>query len=248
MSMSENKKLIQQDLFGKEVKESVDSIDEIVTNIKEGDLFQLGRHKLICGNCMDIKTVEKLMGKVKADTLFTDPPYNLKEMGYIKTIESFCENANVFVMNSDDNIVRYLRSSNFEFIQFFVANFMFTLPRNNRAYLQHILITHEKIGDALHCKNIQKGLRSVINMRYRGFLKDDPTPHKHQKSIDFVKFILQHYAIENVLDIFGGSGTTLIACEELGLNCYMVELEPKFVQVIIDRYERATGNKAVKLN
>ena len=246
--------LIQQDLFGKKVgvieetsKISI-SIDDITTSVKQGDLFKLGKHKVICGDCTDNRLVELLMDGAKADTLFTDPPYDLKDMRYIDTIKNHCKDANIFVMNSDENIVEYLRHSPFDFIQFFVANFMFTLPRNNRAYLQHILVSHEKIGDSLHCRNIHKGLRSVINMRYRGFLKDDCTLHKHQKSIDFVKAILEHYAVENVLDLFGGSGTTLIACEELGISCYMVELEPKFVQVIIDRYERLTGDKAVKIN
>lgn len=222
-------------------------IEEITTDIKHGDLFQLGEHRLLCGDSMNNTDVKKLMDGTKADTVFTDPPYDLKDISYIKSIEEYCENANIFIMNSDDNIVEYLRHSNFKFIQFFVANFMFTLPRQNRAYLQHILVSHEIIGDALHCRNIGKGLRSVINMKYRGFLKDDPTPHKHQKSIDFVKFIIEHYAVENVLDLFGGSGTTLIACEELGLKCYMMEVEPKFVQVIIDRYEKLTGNKSIKL-
>lgn len=231
-----------------ETTESIDSIEELTTTVKKGDLYQLGNHRLLCGDAMDSQDVELLMNGVKADTVFTDPPYDLKDHSYRENIKEYSEDANIFIMNSDDNTVEYLKQSDFEFVQFFVANFMFTLPRQNRAYLQHILISHETKGDALHCRNIGKGLRSVINMKYRGFLKDDPTPHKHQKSIDFVKFILEHYVKENVLDLFGGSGTTLVACEELGVNCYMVELEPLFVQVIIDRYEKLTGVKPVKIN
>ena len=71
--------------------------------------------------------------------------------------------------------------------------------------------------------------------------------HNNQKSVDFVKSILEYCNQDVVLDLFGGSGTTLIACEELGLKCYMLEVEPKFVQVIIDRYEKLTGDKAIKL-
>lgn len=237
----DNENILEED-------ESTPSIDEITTDIKRGDLFQLGNHRLLCGDATDKEDMGLLMDGVKVDTVFTDPPYDLKDVSYIKSIKDYVEDANIFVMNSDDNIVEYLKVSDFKFVQFFVANFMFTLPRQNRAYLQHILVSHETVGDALHCRNIGKGLRSVINMKYRGFLKDDPTPHRHQKSLDFVKFILEHYVVDSVLDLFGGSGTTLIVCEELGVDCFMMELEPKFVQVIIDRYERLTGDKAVKIN
>ena len=85
-------------------------------------------------------------------------------------------------------------------------------------------------------------------MKYRGTLKDDLTVHKHQKSIEFIKIFLEHYGNEIILDLFGGSGSTLMACEEIGLKCFVMELEPKFVQIIIDRYEKATGDKAIKLN
>ena len=118
-------------------------IEEITTDIKHGDLFQLGEHRLLCGDSMNNTDVKKLMGDIKADTVF--------------------------------------------------------------AY------------------------------------------HNNQKSVDFVKSILEYCNQDVVLDLFGGSGTTLIACEELGLKCYMLEVEPKFVQVIIDRYEKLTGDKAIKL-
>ena len=61
-------------------------------------------------------------------------------------------------------------------------------------------------------------------------------------------YIIKHFAEESVLDLFGGTGTTLIACEQLGKKGYTMELEPKYCQIIIDRWEQYTGNKAIKIN
>ena len=252
---------VQKTLFGETINNITDNtvkdkkhdiIDledpTIQVDVDKGDLFQLGNHRLICGDGMDKNVLETLMNDVKADTVFTDPPYDLTECAYNDIVKDYSENANVFIMNDDRDAVEYLKESELEFVQFIIADFMFTLPRNNRPYLQHIIMTHETNGDAQHCRNLNKGIRSIIRMKYRGFLNDDIRIHKHQKSIDFVKIVLEHYAVTNVLDIFGGGGTTLIACEELDLNCFMVEIEPRYVQGIIDRWENYTGKKAVKLN
>lgn len=237
-----------EDILDNIQEELIDTNTEIITDVKHGDLYRLGNHYLLCGDCSNEDDMSKLMKDHIADTVFTDPPYDLDDYKYGETIDKYTDDANIFIMNSDIHCVEYLKQSNFEFVQFIIANFMFCLPRHNRPYLQHILVSHEIKGKPLHIRNIGKGLRSIINMKYRGFIKEDKTIHKHQKSVDFVKSILEHYADKIVLDCFGGSGTTLIACESLGLQCFMVEIEPKFVQVIIDRWESLTGEKAIKLN
>jgi hypothetical protein len=74
--------------------------------------------------------------------------------------------------------------------------------------------------------------------------------HPTMKPVDLFKYLIQNSskAGDKVLDLFGGSGTTLIACEELNRECFMMEYEPKYVEVIIKRYENLTGDKAVKIN
>ena len=82
--------------------------------------------------------------------------------------------------------------------------------------------------------------------------KDNANDYVHatQKPVELSATAIKNVTNENniVLDLFGGSGSTLIACEQLNRNCYMMELDPKYVDVIIDRWEQYTGKKAVKLN
>lgn len=235
--------------FEDEEKEIIeDNIPDlpISSKSKQGDIYQLGEHTLICGDSNCLETIQKLMNGTKADTVFTDPPYDFKECNYNRSIEENIDNANVFIMNDDENMVRYLRKSKLEFKDFFVANFGFASPRGNNPYIQHILVSHETKGKAKGNQNLGDGFRSIIKMEYRGRLKDEKTEHKHQKSIKFIADFLKHYDSKIVLDLFGGSGSTLIACEQLGIKCFMCELEPTYIDLIIERWENYTGEKAVK--
>lgn len=74
--------------------------------------------------------------------------------------------------------------------------------------------------------------------------------HPTQKPLELCGWFIKKYSKENnnILDLFGGSGSTLIACEQLNRKCYMMELDPKYVDVIINRWENFTGEKAIKLN
>lgn len=228
------------------IEDEVPSTSEIAQS-KLGDIYQLGEHRLICGDSINPKTIEKLMNCQKADTVFTDPPYDFNECEYNKSIEDNIQDANVFIMNDDENMIRYLRKSNLQFKSFFVANFGFASPRGNNPYLQHILISHEIKGKAKNNQNLGDGFRSIIKMEYRGKLKDEKTEHKHQKSIKFITDFLRHYSATKVLDLFGGSGSTLIACEQLGIKCFISELNPVYVDLIINRWEKFTGKKAKKI-
>jgi len=79
--------------------------------------------------------------------------------------------------------------------------------------------------------------------------KDHKYQHPTQKPVELsFRAIGNHSGARNVLDLFGGSGSTLIGCEQRGVNCYMMELDPKYVDVIIQRWENFTGEKAVLLN
>ena len=74
--------------------------------------------------------------------------------------------------------------------------------------------------------------------------------HKHSKKVELPSEFIQHFSNqhETILDIFGGSGSTLIACEQLNRTCYMMELDPYYCQIIINRWETYTGEKATKIN
>ncbi|MBR2852829.1 MAG: ParB N-terminal domain-containing protein, partial [Clostridia bacterium] len=213
-------------------------------DIVPGSLFRLGNHRLMCGDATSSEMAAYLMGGQKADLVFTDPPYDLNESLYNHVLDENLENGHVFIMNDDVNTVRYLKNSTFKFEEFFVADFGFAALVNNRANLQHILVSHETKGEPFRPDISSDDFNSIIKMKYRGTLDDDRTGHFHQKSIAFIQLFIEKYAVRNVLDIFGGSGSTLIACERSGKNCFMMEMEPSYCQMIIDRWEAATGKQA----
>jgi DNA modification methylase len=222
----------------------------IETDIVIGDLFEIGEHRLLCGDSTDSDAVAKLMNGQKADMVFTDPPYDLENEDYHSNIYIFTENAHVFVMHDDKGIVSYLRQSKLEFSRFYVANFGFSSPRGNDPYLSHILISQEKNGNAIPHKNMYDGFRSIIPMEYRFRLKDDKTEHKHQKPIKFIETFIKHFSNDSakVLDLFLGSGSTMVASHQLKRKCYGLELDPKYCQVIIDRMKKLDQTLTIKRN
>ena len=147
-------------------------------------------------------------------------------------------------MNDDVNTVRYLKNSTFCFEEFFIADFGFAALVNNRPNLQHILVSHEIKGDPFRPDISSDDFNSIIKMKYRGTLDEDRTGHFHQKSVAFIQLFIEKFAKRNVLDVFGGSGSTLIACEQAGKCCFMMEMEPSYCEMIIDRWETSTGKEA----
>ena len=224
--------------------------DTVETDIVLGDLFEIGEHRLLCGDSTDSDSVAKLMNGKKADMVFTDPPYDLENEDYHSIIYLFTKDAHVFVMHDDKGIVNYLRLSKLDFSRFYVANFGFSSPRGNDPYLSHILISQEKNGNAIPHKNMHDGFRSIIPMEYRFRLKDDKTGHKHQKPIKFVSNFIEHFSNTNslVFDLFLGSGTTMVAAHQLKRKCYGMELDTKYCQVIIDRMRKLDPTLIIKKN
>ena len=223
--------------------------DEVQTDILLGDLIEIGEHRLLCGDSTDSEQMSNLMNGKKADMVFTDPPYDLKNEDYHSNIFLFSQNAHVFVMHDDVGIVNYLRLSSLEFKRFFVANFGFAQPRGNDPYLQHILISHEKNGDAIPHVNHHDGFRSIVKIEYRHTLKEEKN-HDHQKPIDFISQFIKHYSKENdlIIDLFLGSGSTIVASHQLKRKCYGMELNPKYCQVIIDRMRKLDTSLIIKKN
>ena len=224
--------------------------DEIKTDIKLGDLIEIGEHRLLCGDSTDTKQVGYLMNGLIADMIFTDPPYDFADdTTYSLILESYSKNAHIFVMHDDKGLLSYLKSSNLAFQRFFVADFSFASPRGNDPYLRHILISHEINGEAIKHQNHHDGFSSIIKMDYRKNIKEDLV-HNHQKDVTFIANFIKHYSQEDmiVLDIFLGSGSTMVTCEQFNRICYGMELEPKYCQVIIDRMLNSYPDIEVKIN
>lgn len=247
---------------------------------KLGDIYQLGNHRLMCGDSTVIDDVEKLMGDDKADMVFTDPPWNVNygdiksdnPKGYKprKILNDFMgtEQFKDFMLSafecmntvSKDGCITYVVMSAQEW-----GNMMLTLAQNNYHWSSTIIWNKDSLvlsRKDYHTKyepiwyGWKEGVRlHPLKDRKQSDVWDIPRPKKSELHPTMKPVELVARAIENssskgdiVLDLFGGSGTTLIAAEQTGRCARLNELDPKYVDVIIARWEKLTGKKAVLLN
>tara|TARA_Y100000401_G_scaffold116765_1_gene123356 strand:- start:356 stop:1486 length:1131 start_codon:yes stop_codon:yes gene_type:complete len=229
-------------------------------NSKLGDIYELGDHRLMCGDSVNINDVEKLINSNKIDLMFTDPPYNV----------AFNGRSGKFDVIKNDNLDKNKFN---QFIQEFINNFH-TLNINTYyiccnwnfyGVLQEKLKPKACIVWAKNVFGLGKGYRHQHEfILFDGFIdasitnesdlweikKDVKYKHPTQKPVALsMRAIKNSTKQENrVLDLFGGSGSTMLACEQANRKCYMMELDPIYVDVIIQRWENFTGKKAKKIN
>ena len=237
-----------------------DSVTETVC--KKGDLWKLGNHRLMCGDSTDAGDVALLMDGEKADLCLTDPPYGIKRdkgFGGFEGFGGFGQPIARRQYNDDwDSFTPskecfdlMLQQANKAVV--FGGNF-FTdkLPQGNHWLVWNKHNTMPTFGDAeLAWTNIDRNSVKIIDIQYNGLLgKEKERFHPTQKPVKLFFEILSEYTKEgdNIIDLFGGSGTTLIAAEQLNRKCYMMELDPHYCDVIIARWEKLTGNKAERIS
>lgn len=231
---------------------------------KYGDLYQLGRHRLMCGDSTKTNDVECLMGGHKAELTFTDPPYELDTQGggILKSANSMKQIRQNGVdkfeplelqIFSDTNIYCHNKPLIKKYIELAEVN---NLPydlcfykKQNTApnYGGHLMTDCEYIA-VIGKQAPNKGLPKETYSKCFIGKKDKGNELSYSKPIELCAKYIRLYGKQNILDLFGGSGSTLIACEQLGKTCFMMELDPKYVDVIINRWETLTGEKAVKIN
>lgn len=241
---------------------------------KLGDIYQLGDNRLMCGDSTVLEDVEKLMGGVQADMLLTDPPYNVNYEGKtkdklkIKNDKMDNDNFRQFLIDAFSNAdmvmkpgaVFYIWHADSEGYNFRGACFdvgwtvrqcliwnknSMVMGRQDYQWKHEPCLYGWKEG-AGHLWASDRKQTTVINF-------DKPTRNDMHPTMKPIP--LFDYQIKNntkggdvVLDLFGGSGTTIMACEQNGRRGYSMEYDPRYVDVIVDRWEKFTGAKAVLLN
>jgi len=245
---------------------------------KLGDIWQLGRHRLICGDSTDVNVIDRLMDGVKADMVFTDPPYNiasdsknfaadvskamkdLSESEWDKDFDirealdnilvSIAENATVYVCTSHflaSNIWAWMKewADHYSYCVWSKPNPMPSLAKRHWTWNTE-LICYATRGK--HTFNFPKEGHALSTWTINK--KNGDTGHPTEKPVEVPAMAISHSSKEKdvVLDLFGGSGSTLIACEQLNRKCYMCELDEHYCDVIINRWETLTGRGAVLLN
>ena len=219
---------------------------------KLGDIYQLGNHRLMCGDSTKLEDVEKLMNGVKADMVFTDPPYGMNAVSKSGVLS---EKYKTDIMNDDDNTVAIdsfnLCNNYFKETKqvWWGANYYTECLPSAECWI--VWDKNNGGSDQTDCELAWTNFRSVVRQFTMASEKINRV-HPTQKPLNLISQIFKKFdknnEYNNIVDLFGGSGSTLIACEQLNRKCFMMELDPKYVDVIIDRWEQYTGKKAVLLN
>jgi site-specific DNA-methyltransferase (adenine-specific) len=219
---------------------------------KPGDLWILGNHRLLCGDSNDITAVDRLLDGASPDAVVTDPPYGI---GIDGQKQSVCANpkhnrkAHAFKgwdsQRPDEGIFNYILSLQVPSLIWGGNYFADLLPASRGwVYWSKGQDGLSMSDGELAWSNNDKVLRSVtVN---RGALNKEGSVHPTQKPAQVIAFSLEYLdAGKVVLDLFGGSGTTLIVCEQTNRHARLMELDPAYCDVIVKRWEDFTGNTAV---
>jgi DNA modification methylase len=246
------------------------------TDIVIGDLFEIGEHRLLCGDSTDSDAVARLMNGEKADMVFTDPPYGVSYQSNMRTkTEKFdvLQNDNVFITEWINSVTLFSNGFVFvwtnwkvlsEWIEIckpigVLSNMIIWMKGSgSMGDLTKTFATDFEIALVYNRGNDIKGKRigSVWSVgKEMIYNYDFKVPvydylHPTQKPIKLAEQAIQNVSIINnlVLDFFLGSGSTMVAAHQLKRRCYGMELEPKYCQVIIDRMRKLDSSLIIKRN
>lgn len=281
----------------KEIIEDEYDIDGAVEKVKEprvkqGEIWQLGNHRIMCGDSTNEEDVKKLIKDNMAKCIFTSPPYNMNADMYknysdnLKSKEYIDFNLSVINIwvkylsgylfwNISYNrnarwefieiLYKIIKETNLKFMELIVWNKGHALPITSQSMLtrqyEDILLAgtdtaiYEEMD--LYCLGTTESKCYFNKKKGKGItnywsIDTNRTQLKNHKACFPVGLPARGIELTTnekdiVLDCFGGSGSTLIACEQLDRICYMMELDPIYASVIVDRWEHFTGKKAIKL-
>jgi DNA modification methylase len=243
-----------------------DHIPEVKeSRVKLGDVWELGKHRLMCGDSTKESDVEKLMNGEKADLLLTDPPYGISYSSNMRTkTEKFKElkNDNIFLNQWIPLINKYSNGFVYIWTSWKVLDTWLDMCKEI-GDLSNMIIWFKGGGGIGDLKKTFSSDYEIALVYNRGneitgkrlgsvweIGKDNNSSYKHptQKPVELSETAIKNTSIKNniILDLFLGSGSTLIACEKTNRICYGMELDTKYCDVIIERWEQFTGQKANK--
>lgn len=224
---------------------------------KPGDLWVLGDHRLLCGDSTNIQHVERLMGGKKADMVFTDPPYNVAFNGRSGKFDVI-KNDNLNESDFDQFIVATVSTIRFlEPDAYYIwCNWKFYATLQTKLDFKGCIVWAKNVfgmGNGyrhqhefcLYNATIDPSIKNESDLWHVS--KDSSYVHPTQKPVHLSRRALgNHPKAEVIVDLFGGSGSTLIGCEQEGRHARLMELDPAYCDVIVKRWEDFTGKKAVR--
>jgi 16S rRNA G966 N2-methylase RsmD len=233
--------------------------ETIQTDIVLGDLFEIGEHRLLCGDSTDSDQVAKLMNGKKADMVFTDPPYGISHSG--KGIKGATKENDFGEILGDNDVTIAIGAFNLcqslfpdSSMIFWGANYYSSCLPNGYGWL---VWDKQREGDTFSGAEIayvNKGVKvDVFRHQWHGMIKasekGEARVHPTQKPVALVEWCFNNYnAGDLILDLFLGSGSTMVAAHQLKRKCYGMELDPKYCQVIVDRMRKLDPTLVIKRN
>lgn len=252
---------------------------------KPGDIYQLGRHRLMCGDSTSIDAVEKLMGGVQVDFMFTSPPYNAGDSEKLSGNTHTTDNKYATYRDdkTQDDYLDFLRgfTNAWMWVSKCMAVNIQQLAGNKIAFIDYlesyknhlvdIAIWDKKHGAPQMAKNVMSNRfeyivflaqtenpsRAIPTADFQGTVQNVYEGQPNRKNefsnvhaatfpVDFPEWAIKSFTKPGsvIADAFGGTGTTMIACEKLGRTNFTMELDPKYCDVIVKRWEEFTGQKA----
>lgn len=228
---------------------------------KLGDIYILGNHRLMCGDSTSIDAVEKLVNGSKIDLCYTDPPYGINEKGDRSKRGGLTQGNNL--KDFKDDTIDYAVQA-YQIVEgvlqisrqvWWGANYYcHALPQSNNWFVWDKRVEEKQKDTQSDCELawVKSKWSSVRIFRHlwKGLIKGSEHGQKRihptQKPVALAEWAFDYFKeVKTVLDLFGGSGSTLIACEKTNRNCFMMEFEPHYCDVIVKRWEDFTGKKAV---
>ena len=260
--------------------------DEIQTDIVLGDLFEIGEHRLLCGDSTDSDSVAKLMNGSKADITFTSPPYNAGDNSlggnknkvdnkyetyddkkdqsdwkqFVSDVLKNCliNSENVFynIQQLAGNKIGFIELL-YEYRNQFVDEIFWIKGHGQPAAAKNVL--NSRVEHILIYRNEDKPKRTITTGDFHGTLSNYYEGNGNSKNefskihaatfpIHLPEYVITNYSQKSVLDVFLGTGTTMVAAHQLKRKCYGMELDPKYCQVIIDRMRKLDPNIPIKKN
>lgn len=256
--------------------------DEIETDIVTGDMFEIGQHRLLCGDSTSADDVARLMNGQKADISFTSPPYNAGKTAteakmhieskyandsdnktdgeYLDLLIGFTDNALIYSIYTFVNVqsiagnktvlIDYLHRMKEVYADTLIWQKQTAQPAMAKNVLnsqfEYIHCFSQKANRAIGVKTFRGTLSNVIDIQKQ--TKNEVKNHHATFPVAFPFYFIENFSIQSCLDLFLGSGTTMVAAHQLNRKCYGMEIDPKYCQVIIDRMLKLDNTLEIKRN